>query len=109
MVSNGSIPPQDWNRTVWNLVGDHRNSRKGEDATAWHERQQPKLELSSKRHPLIPNPLKAWRIIVEKDVALIVLLTSLIVTGFHMIMVPIPSVFEDTYKPNQIQVCLCYM
>jgi hypothetical protein len=26
-----------------------------------------------------------------------------------MIIVPIPSVFEDTYKFNQLQIGLCYM
>jgi multidrug resistance protein len=110
VVGNGSIPPQGWNRTVWNFVEDRRNRRKGPgDATDELERQQRKHELAAKRHLAIPNPLKALLIIVEKDVALIMLFTSLMVTGFYMIIVPIPSVFEDTYKFNELQIGLCYM
>lgn len=108
IVGNGSIPPQDWNRTVWNIFEDRKN-RKEDDPTAEQERQQHKRELAAKRHLAIPNPLKALRIIVEKDVAFIMLFTSLMVAGFYMIMVPIPSVFADTYKFNQLQVGLTYM
>nr|ULT85507.1 MFS transporter [Wicklowia aquatica] len=110
VVGNGSIPPQGWNRTVWNYVEDRRNRREGEgDSTDEIERQQQRHELAAKRHLAIPNPLKALLIIVEKDVALIMLFTSLMVTGFYMIMVPIPSAFEEAYKFNQVQIGLCYI
>jgi multidrug resistance protein len=110
IVGNGSIPPQDWNRTVWNVYQDRKNNMDEDgDTTAEQERQRRKQELAAKRHLAIPNPLKALRIIVEKDVAFIMLFTSLMVTGFYMIMVPIPSVFADTYKFNQLQVGLSYM
>jgi len=110
IVENGSVPPQGWNRTVWNFVEDRRNRRKGAgDTTDELERQQRKHELAAKRHLVIPNPLKALLIIVEKDVALIMFFTSLMVTGFYMIMVPIPSVFGDVYKFNQLQIGLCYI
>jgi len=110
IVENGSIPPQGWNRSVWNFVEDRKIRRRGEgDTTDELERQQRKHELAAKRNLAIPNPLKALLIIVEKDVALIMLFTSLMVTGFYMIMVPIPSVFGDIYKFNQLQIGLCYM
>jgi hypothetical protein len=83
--------------------------KEGGASVAEKERQQKKQELAVKRHLAIPNPLKALRIIVEKDVAFIMLFTSLMVAGFYMIMVPIPSVFADTYKFNQLQVGLSYM
>jgi multidrug resistance protein len=110
VVGNGSIPPQGWSRTVWNFVEDRRNRNKGAgDATDELGRQQRKHELAANRRLAIPNPLKALIIIVEKDVALIMLFTSLMVTGFYMIIVPIPSVFGDIYKFNQLQIGLCYM
>ncbi|PVI04611.1 MFS general substrate transporter [Periconia macrospinosa] len=110
VVENGSIPPQDWNRSVWNAFQDRKNKkREGNDQTKEAERQERKRDLAAKRKLAVPNPLKALRIIVEKDVALIMLLTSLMVTGFYMIMVPIPSVFADVYKFNQIQIGLCYL
>ncbi|KAH8646943.1 putative MFS transporter [Tricladium varicosporioides] len=111
IVENGSIPPQDWNRTFWNFVEDRRNRRQrnGEVIDELVQRQQRKHELAAKRHLAIPNPLKALLIIVEKDVAVIMLFTSLMVTGFYMIMVPIPSVFANIYKFNQLKVGLCYI
>ncbi|KAF2711236.1 MFS general substrate transporter [Pleomassaria siparia CBS 279.74] len=110
VVENGSVPPQAWNRTVWNMIEGRRNRRQETgDLEEERERQQQKRELAKKRHLVIPNPLKALRIIVEKDVALIMLFTSLMVAGFYMIMVPIPSVFADVYKFNQLQVGLCYI
>jgi multidrug resistance protein len=110
IVGNGEIPPQNWNYTMWNAYQDWNNMRKeGGASVAEKERQQKKQELAVKRHLAIPNPLKALRIIVEKDVAFIMLFTSLMVAGFYMIMVPIPSVFADTYKFNQLQVGLSYM
>jgi multidrug resistance protein len=110
VVENGSIPPQSWNRTVWNFIEDRSNRRKeAGDTTDELERQQRRCELATNQHLAIPNPLKALRIIVEKDVALIMLFTSLMVTGFYMIMVPIPSVFGNVYDFNQLQVGLCYM
>jgi multidrug resistance protein len=110
VVENGSIPPQSWNRTVWNSIEKRSNRRKeAGDTTDELERQQRRYELATNRRLAIPNPLKALRIIVEKDVALIMLFTSLMVAGFYMIMVPIPSVFGNVYKFNQLQVGLCYM
>jgi multidrug resistance protein len=110
IVGNGEIPPQDWNYTIWNVYQDWNNMRReGGASVAKQERQQKKQELAVKRHLAIPNPLKALRIIVEKDVAFIMLSTSLMVAGFYMIMVPIPSVFADTYKFNQLQIGLSYV
>lgn len=110
IVENGSIPPQDWNRSLWNVIQDrkHRNVevRDVEEET---RREDRKRELARNRKLAVPNPLRALRIIVEKDVALIMLLTSLMVAGFYMLMVPISSVFADVYKFNQIQVGLCYL
>jgi multidrug resistance protein len=110
IVENGEIPPQDWNYTLWNAWQDSRRMKaEGGASVEEQERQQKKQELAAKRHLAIPNPLKALRIIVEKDVAFIMLFTSLMVAGFYMIMVPIPSVFADTYGFNQLQVGLSYM
>jgi MFS family permease len=101
VVGNGSIPPPNWSKSVWNLFSDRKNGKNG---TATSTTATPaNMRLA------IPNPLKALRIIVEKDVALIMLFTSLMVCGFYMIMVPIPSSFKDIYGFNELQIGLCYM
>lgn len=103
VVGNGSVPPQRWNRTLWNVV-EGRRKKVGES-----EEQEAVIERPTKKRLILPNPLKALRIIVEKDVAIIMLFASLMVAGFYVIIVPIPSTFSETYGFNQLQVGLCYM
>jgi multidrug resistance protein len=101
VVGNGSIPPPSLNKSLWNLAKKcQANGKKAESAAN---------ELVTKRRLPIPNPLMALRIIVEKDVALIMLFTSLMVSGFFMVLVPIPSSFKAIYGFNELQVGLCYM
>ena len=101
VVGNGSISPPSLNKSAWNFIKGRKNREKGAGTTA--------KELKAKGRLAIPNPLVALRIIVEKDVALIMLFTSLMVCGFYMILVPIPSSFKDIYNYNELQVGLCYM
>ncbi|KAF2199006.1 MFS transporter [Delitschia confertaspora ATCC 74209] len=108
VVGSGSIPPQKWNQTVLSFVNTRRIPT-GTDPAINFERQEMKLDLTSRRQLRFPNPLNALRIIVEKDIALIMLSASLMVAGFYMIMVPIPPVFEATYGFNQLQIGLCYI
>ena len=101
VVGNGSTPPPTWSRSVWYLF-EHRKNNTGKiEAT--------KNQPPAKTRLAIPNPIMALRIIVEKDVALIMLFTSLMVAGFYMILVPIPSSFKDIYHFNELQIGLCYM
>ncbi|CAI6334388.1 unnamed protein product [Periconia digitata] len=111
IVENGSIPPQDWNRSIWNARFDRKIkvSEGAEHESHENLRKARKNELAGKRSLAIPNPLRTLRVIAEKDVALTMLLTSLLTTGFYMLMVPIPSVFADVYGFNQIQIGLCYL
>jgi multidrug resistance protein len=101
VVGNGSISPPSLNTSVWNLIKGRKTDRK--------EAETIMSEPKTKGRLTIPNPLVALRIIVEKDVALIMLFTSLMVCGFYMILVPIPSSFKDIYNYNELQVGLCYM
>jgi multidrug resistance protein len=100
VVGNGSIKPPTWSKNVWNMLEDRK---KGQRAATTTTTSPVDMRLA------IPNPLKALRIIVEKDVALIMLFTSLMVCGFYMILVPIPSSFKDIYGFNELQIGLCYM
>lgn len=110
VVGNGSIPPQGWNKSLLNMTQSRRFKAKGSAETASQaEKRREGQELAKTRQLHFPNPLKALLIIVEKDVGLMMFFTSLLVTGFYCIMVPMPSIFTETYGFNQLQVGLCYM
>lgn len=105
IVGNGSIPPRGWNKSLMDTIrGPERHRRGSNDSQGQLERQPTRSS-----HIRFPNPLSALRIIVEKDVAIVMLFASMMITGFYTIMVPISPVFHDTYNFNQLQTGLCYM
>lgn len=105
IVGNGSIPPRGWSKSVLDISkGSKRRRMDSNDSEAIPDGQSTR---SSRIR--FPNPIAALRIIVEKDVAIVMLFASMMVTGFYTIMVPISPVFHATYHFNQLQTGLCYM
>ena len=95
IVGNGSIAPRGWNKSLIDMLHPHAKS---------HERSglgQPKIRF--------PNPLRALRIIAEKDVAPIMFFASMLVVALYCMMVPLPSLFKKAYGFNDLQVGLCYL
>lgn len=102
IVGNGSIPAQGWNMTLFEYLKRKKARPKTEDS----QRQ----ELASKKRKLRwPNPLKTIRIIMEKDVAIILLYNSLIYTAFYDTVATIPSLYAQIYGFNDLQIGLCYL
>lgn len=95
IVGDGSIAPKGWNKSLLDILRPHAKSHDGEGLG------QPKIRF--------PNPLRALRIIFEKDVALIMFFTSMLIVGLYCMMVPLPSLFKEAYGFNELQVGLCYL
>ena len=106
VVGNGSIPPQEWNRSLI----DYRKSRKIEHCDALNRtssRQETKaaqVELAKKRKLRWPNPLKTVHIILEKDVGVILLYNALVYTAFYDVTASLPSQFAEIYGFNELQI-----
>jgi MFS family permease len=112
VVGNGSIPPQGWNMSVLDYLR-FREQAKSEDglsrtATA-ENRRLAQAELAKHRKLRFPNPLKTIHIIMEKDVAVVLLYNALIYTAFYDIIATIPQLFQEIYGFNDLQIGLCYI
>lgn len=95
IVGNGSIPAQGWNMSLMDFF---RNRR-----------QPPAISPAAKGKLYWPNPLKTMRLLLEKDVALILFYNSLIYTAYYDIMASLPALFSEIYGFNNLQVGLCYI
>lgn len=110
VVGDGSLPPQGWNKSLINIWEDRKRRKDGLTRTVSRQaKHEEAKKLAQSRHLRFPNPLRALRIIVEKDVSLVLLSLSIIMTGFFCLLVPLPSQFADIYGYNDLQIGLCYM
>ncbi|KAM3082748.1 hypothetical protein ACMFMF_002401 [Clarireedia jacksonii] len=112
VVGNGSIPPQGWNMTVieWWRYRKELKSENGLSRTATAEnRRAAQAALASKRKLRWPNPLKTLKIMIEKDVALVLFYNALLYTAFYDITASMPELFQEIYGFNDLQIGLCYL
>ncbi|CAL3964049.1 unnamed protein product [Diplocarpon coronariae] len=112
VVGNGSVPPQGWNMTVleWYQQRKQENALNGLSRSNTAEgRRLAQEELARGRKLRWPNPLKTVRIIMEKDMAVVLIYNSLIYTAFYDIVASIPRLFQEIYGYNDLQIGLCYI
>ena len=112
VVGNGSVPPQGWNMTVleWLRLRKEEKSGNGLSRSDTAEgRRLAQAELARKRKLRWPNPLKTIHIIVEKDMAVVLIYNALIYTAFYDIMASLPKLFQEIYHFNDLQIGLCYL
>ncbi|KAL1626726.1 hypothetical protein SLS56_006719 [Neofusicoccum ribis] len=110
IVGDGSLPPQGWNKSLINILEDRRRSQNNLARTASRQaKHEESKRLAQTRRLRFPNPFNALRIVVEKDVSLMLLSLSILMTGFFCLLVPMPSLFSATYGFNDLQIGLCYI
>ncbi|KAI5794951.1 major facilitator superfamily domain-containing protein [Pyronema domesticum] len=96
VVGNGSIPPKGINASFLQLMRA-RNS-------------PPDGPAPAKRPPFrFPNPLASVRLIFQKDMALVLFANSILYTAFYTVMASLPTLFEEIYGFDSLQVGLCYL
>ncbi|CZS88827.1 hypothetical protein WAI453_010596 [Rhynchosporium graminicola] len=112
VVANGSVPPQGWNMTILEWC-QHRKEDKSLQGLSRSEtaegRRLAQEELARGRTLRWPNPLKTVRIIMEKDMAVVLIYNSLIYTAFYDVVASIPQLFSEIYGYNDLQIGLCYI
>ncbi|CZS89277.1 related to dityrosine transporter [Rhynchosporium agropyri] len=112
VVANGSVPPQGWNMTILEWY-QHRKEDKSLQGLSRSEtaegRRLVQEELARGRTLRWPNPLKTVRIIMEKDMAVVLIYNSLIYTAFYDVVASIPQLFSEIYGYNDLQIGLCYI
>lgn len=109
VVGNGSIPPQWWNVSIFSYLKSRTNKRR--DFAAAQNTEHPNMpeKHATKRRTKWPNPLKAIHIIMEKDVAIILIYNALVYTAFYDMTSSLPSLFGEIYGFNSLQIGLAFI
>ncbi|KJY00824.1 MFS transporter like protein [Zymoseptoria brevis] len=101
VVGNGSIAPQGWNMSLLNYLQVKRQHGKVEPS--------PPPPTSLKTHLRLPNPLNSLRLLLEKDVSLLLIYNALIYSSFYCLMSSFPQLLSDIYGFNPLQIGLCFL
>ncbi|GMF69515.1 unnamed protein product [Aspergillus oryzae] len=102
VVGNGSLPPPTWNLSLinWYQTRSRRTEEEQEEATNTTEERN-KITF--------PNPLRTLSIVFQKDTSLILLSNAILFAGFYDVSASIPSIYQDLYNLNDLQIGLCYI
>ncbi len=105
IVGNGSIPPQWWNMSGFIYLKNRGTCSIDEVA----QDQEPSIKHAPRPTMKWPNPLKVFRIIVEKDVAMILIYNALVYAAYYNVTTSLPSLFEEIYGFDELQIGLAFI
>ncbi|KAK7739974.1 hypothetical protein SLS53_005568 [Cytospora paraplurivora] len=99
VVGNGSIPPSAW----WSrsLLNEFARRRIADAAGHGLRPAKPRLRF--------PNPLKALRIIGEKDCSVILFYNAIIYASWYTVTADLSNLLSEIYHLNTLQIGLCYV
>ena len=112
VVGNGSIPPQGWNMSLINYLQTRKAARNETDLTRTTSHGSNQLAqqcLTRQRKLRLPNPLTALKLVLEKDVGMLLFYNSLVYTAFYDVITSIPYLFQQTYSFDDLQIGLCFI
>ncbi|CAG8071320.1 unnamed protein product [Penicillium salamii] len=98
IVGDGSLSPQEWNRP-W--IGYLKSGKAGDGDIPQPDAVKRKLKF--------PNPFETLAIVFQKDTSLILFCNAILFAGFYDVSASIPSIYNDLYGLNDLQVGLCYI
>ncbi|KAL8348222.1 hypothetical protein RB598_001506 [Gaeumannomyces tritici] len=96
VVGNGSIPAQGWNLTLVEYMRQRRHPTAEENTV-------------QKRKLYLPNPFKTLKVVLEKDLGLILMFNSLLYILFMSVIATLSTEFARIYKLSDLQIGLCYL
>jgi multidrug resistance protein len=99
IVGDGSLPPQKWNMSLINYLKLRKARQAGIESPVAASRQRLKF----------PNPFQTLAIVFQKDTSVILFCNALLFAGFYDVSASIPSIYNELYGLNDLQVGLCYI
>ena len=103
IVGNGSIPPQRWNTSLIEYLRSRRCNPIDEKSAQYQA-------IKLKRHgSKWPNPLRVIRIMMERDVAIILFYNALVYTAYFDVTTSLSGLFEEIYGFNDLQIGLSFI
>ncbi|MCJ1473989.1 hypothetical protein MMC13_002645 [Lambiella insularis] len=109
IVANGSVKPQGWNMSLLNYLQTRKTDSAEKVSAITQEEQAIRAELLGRKKLRFPNPLKTVSIIMEKDVGPVLLYNAIVYTAFYDVTTSVPSLFEDIYGFNSLQIGLSFL
>lgn len=94
IVGNGSIPPPKWNLPLVHWFKSRRTAPPEDFA-------RPKLRF--------PNPIRTLAIVFQKDIGIILFANAILFAGFYDVTASIPSIYNELYGLNDLEIGLCYI
>lgn len=104
-VGNGSIPPRGWNMSLMNYLAVRKARRASKDSSDDNESDV----LPEKKKFRFPNPLASLKILLDKQVALLLIYNAFLFAAFYDITAILPSTLTTIYHFNELQIGLCYI
>jgi MFS family permease len=94
VVGNGSVPPQQWNRTLLSCLSKKKLAERTDT-----------LQRPTKR----PNPFTSLLILFQKEDGLILLYGAFLYAGFYIVLITLTDQLSERYGFNTLQIGLCYI
>ncbi|KAK3292070.1 major facilitator superfamily domain-containing protein [Chaetomium fimeti] len=98
VVGNGSVPAQGWNMTAVDFFRCRHSPQHADTSVG-----APKRELR------FPNPLNTLKVVLQKDLALLLSYNTMIYLVFILIAATLSTEFADIYHLTDLQIGLCYL
>ncbi|KGO41425.1 Kynureninase [Penicillium expansum] len=99
IVGDGSLPPQKWNMSLISYLKSRKAREEGVISTT----------IASKQKLKFPNPFQTLAIVFQKDISLVLFCNAVLFAGFYDVSASIPSIFNELYGLDDLQVGLCYI
>lgn len=65
--------------------------------------------MAKQRKIRIPNPLHTLAVVLEKDVGLLLFFNAIIYCSFYDVMASAPTLLEQIYGFNALEIGLCFL
>lgn len=112
VVGDGSKPPQPWNQDLLSVIRQRsRDCIEEAPHTLPQMQTQDGVQVHVHRKPQVrfPSPMSTFRILGQKDVALLLLYNSLVYASYYSVTSSLPYLFAQTYDFNELQVGLSFI
>ncbi|AEO69113.1 b678dddd-d512-439b-891c-5d6061285b37 [Thermothielavioides terrestris] len=99
VVDNGSLSPQRWNRSLWDLLPRVKRRKASVRPTG----------VTKGRKRGVINPFSTLKICFDKEASIVLLVNGISYAGYFAIATAIPSQFAKIYGFDDLKIGLCFI
>ena len=106
VCGDGTVPPQRWNRTVYEMYCQSRKIEPG-SGNQWKGREIHPDSITPQRFR--PRPWNVLRIAMQKEAGIILGFGGIMYAGYMMVLITLTSELQARYGLDALQIGLCYL